>query len=433
MRIYDLIHKKREGEALTEEEIDFFVNGYVKEEIPDYQISALLMAIYFKGMNDEELFFLTKAMAFSGDQLDLSQFSNQSVDKHSTGGVGDKTSLIVGPIVASVGAKLAKMSGRGLGHTGGTIDKLESIPGYRSMLSKEDFLKQVEQVGIAIVGQSGNLTPADKKIYALRDVTDTVDSIPLIASSIMSKKIAAGAHSIVLDIKVGSGAFMKSVKNAEILASKMLNIGHRYGRKMAAILTNMDVPLGHAVGNSLEVMEAVRVLQGKSSGDLRDVCVEIAAQMISTSLNYSEAEAKVRALDALNSGRAFEKFKEWIAAQGGNVQSLLDFSLLPQAIYCMDVKSTSDGYIHCMNTEQIGIAAMILGAGRTSKVDPIDYGAGIEIYKKTGDYVHAGDTLCTVFSNRNNRLPEAAEIYQKALRIETGIPPKEALIFSVIR
>ena len=432
MRMYDIILKKRNGEELTDDEIAFFIDGYTKGEIPDYQASALMMAIFYKGMTDRETVCLTDRMAHSGDTVDLSRFGEMSVDKHSTGGVGDKTSLIVAPIVASLGGKVTKMSGRGLGHTGGTVDKLESISGYNTSLSPDAFLSQVERVGMAIIGQTGNLTPADKKLYALRDVTATVDSIPLITSSIMSKKIAAGSHNIVLDVKVGSGAFMKTPRDAEILAEKMVQIGKACGRNIAAVITDMDSPLGNNVGNALEVAETVLVLKNEKKGDLRDVSVALATEMVSLVFGLAHDEAEKKVVAAIEDGSAFEKLKEWIAAQGGVVSQIEDTSLLPRAKFGFDVLSDADGYITEMNAEEIGKASVMLGAGRASKEDKIDYAAGIVIHKKVGDEVKKGDLIATLYYN-NGSPDNAAKCYLSALKIESAQKPTPPLIHKVIR
>lgn len=432
MRMYDIILKKRNGEELTDDEIAFFIDGYTKGEIPDYQASALMMAIFYKGMTDRETVCLTDRMAHSGDTVDLSRFGEMSVDKHSTGGVGDKTSLIVAPIVASLGGKVTKMSGRGLGHTGGTVDKLESISGYNTSLTPDAFLSQVERVGMAIIGQTGNLTPADKKLYALRDVTATVDSIPLITSSIMSKKIAAGSHNIVLDVKVGSGAFMKTPRDAEILAEKMVRIGKSCGRNIAAVITDMDSPLGNNVGNALEVAETVSVLKNEKKGDLRDVSVALATEMVSLVFGLAHDEAEKKVVAAIEDGSAFEKMKEWIAAQGGDVSQIEDTSLLPRAKFSFDVLSDADGYITEMNAEEIGKASVMLGAGRASKEDKIDYAAGIVIHKKVGDEVKKGDLIATLYYN-NGSPDNAAKCYLSALKIESAQKPTPPLIHKVIR
>lgn len=433
MRMYDIIEKKRDGLALSDEEIRFFVDGYTDGSIPDYQASALCMAIFFRGMNDREISVLTDAMAHSGDMIDLSRFGTLSADKHSTGGVGDKTSLIVMPIVAALGAKVAKMTGRGLGHTGGTVDKLESIPGYQIALDSERFLTQVEDIGISLVGQSGNLTPADKKLYALRDVTATVNSIPLITSSIMSKKLAAGAHNIVLDVKVGSGAFMKTPADGRALAEKMVSIGKLCGRNMTAVLTNMDVPLGHNIGNALEVREAVAVLKGESRGDLREVCIALASNLIRMVFDLTEEEARRRVIDALESGAAFSKLKEWISAQGGDTRCLDDPSLFPATAFAYEIQSPVNGYIRKMDAERIGITSVMLGAGRETKDAPIDYSAGIVLCKKVGERVSAGETLATLYTNRESALAEAAEHYLTALTFGETPPEPQPLIYEIVR
>ncbi len=433
MRMYDIIYKKRKGEELSDEEIAFFVRGYTDNDIADYQASALTMAICFQGMTTRETATLTQCMAHSGETVDLSLFGDMSVDKHSTGGVGDKTSLIVGPIVASLGGKLAKMSGRGLGHTGGTVDKLESIPGFKTSLTEKEFLEQVQKVGIAIIGQTGNLTPADKKLYALRDVTATVDSIPLITSSIMSKKIAAGSHSIVLDVKVGSGGFMKTVEDAEILAKNMVEIGKSCGRNMAALLTDMDCPLGTNVGNALEVIEAVQVLKGEKSGDLRDVCVALASNMISLVYDSPLEEAKARVEDAIASGAAFAKMKEWVAAQGGDISVLENTDNFPKTKIAYELKCDKDGYITQMDAEGIGMASVILGAGRATKKDSIDYAAGIVLSAKTGDKVHKGDILCTLYTNKEGAELEAAKRYLESIEIGDTHIPRKPLIYKVVK
>ena len=433
MRMYDVILKKRNGGALTREEIDGFIRGYVRGEIPDYQASALCMAIWFRGMSREETAILTDCMARSGDTVDLSRFGSLSVDKHSTGGVGDKTSLIVAPIVATLGGKVAKMSGRGLGHTGGTVDKLESIPGMRVELPEEAFLRQVEQVGMAIIGQSGNLTPADKKLYALRDVTATVDSIPLITSSIMSKKLASGAKNIVLDVKVGSGAFMKTLEDAEKLAQNMVDIGKACGRNVTALLTNMDRPLGKAVGNSLEVREAIAVLAGESRGDLREICEALAAEMTALFRGCSPEEARQLVREALDTGAALDKMEQWITAQGGDGSVVRQPDKLPQAREVLPVPAKRSGYLSRMDAEQIGSAAVLLGAGRNRKEDAIDYAAGIVLEKKTGDRVEQGDVLAWLHTDQPEAARAAAERYQAALRITDEPPEETPLIYKIIR
>jgi len=433
MRMYDIILKKRNGSALTKEEIEFLVKGITDYSIPDYQISAFAMAVFFQGMTDEETALLTDAMARSGDMVDLSAFGDLSVDKHSTGGVGDKTTLIVAPIAAAAGGKVAKMSGRGLGHTGGTVDKLESIPGYQVSLSPEDFIAQAKRVGLAVVGQSGNMAPADKRLYALRDVTATVDNSSLICSSIMSKKLAAGAHSIVLDVKVGSGAFMKTYEDAKKLSEEMTAIGKACGRNMAAVITDMDVPLGYAIGNALEVKEAIAVLKGELQGDIREVAVELSANMISLSLQKPYEEAKALANELIDSGKAYEKLKEWIAAQGGNAAAIEDTSLLPAAPFCKEVLSPYDGWITKMNTETVGISSMLLGAGREKQEDALDYGAGLIIRKKTGDKVAKGDVLVTLYASDKALFSKAEETYLAALTFGEEAPAPTPVIYDVIR
>ena len=432
MRMYDIIQKKRNGGELSNEEIAFFVNGYTNGEIPDYQASALMMAIYFRGMTDNETVCLTECMADSGDRIDLSRFGDLSADKHSTGGVGDKTSLIVVPIVASLGGKIAKMSGRGLGHTGGTVDKLESISGYKTELSPDEFIAQVEKVGMAIIGQTGNLAPADKKLYALRDVTATVESIPLITSSIMSKKLAAGAGTIVLDVKVGSGAFMKTEGDAELLAESMVKIGKKCGRKMAALITDMNSPLGNNIGNALEIVEAVEVLKNKKTGDLRDICKALASEMVSLIFDISLDQAEQKVEDAIVSGFALSKMREWIEAQGGDSRFIDDPSLLPTAENSLGIICETDGYITSMNAEKIGVSSVMLGAGRESKEDAIDLSAGIIMNKKVGDRVTKGDLLATLYYNGIS--PERArECYLSALSISSEKPTEKPLIYKTVR
>ena len=433
MRMYDIIEKKRNGKALTDNEIKFFIDGYTKGEIPDYQASALCMAIFFRGMNEEETVTLTKCMAESGDMLDLSRFGSLTADKHSTGGVGDKTTLIVAPVVACLGGVVTKMSGRGLGHTGGTVDKLESIPGYRTSLKEEEFISQAENIGIAVIGQTGNLTPADKKLYALRDVTATVDSIPLITASIMSKKLAAGSKNIVLDVKYGSGAFMKTTEDAEILAENMVKIGKGCGRNVTAVLTDMEVPLGSNIGNSLEVKEAINVLQGKQDDELTQVCVTLAAEMISQVKHIGSDEAETLVREAIADGRAFAKMKEWIAAQGADPLCLTDTELLPSAPLIYPVLSDKDGYITKTDAQLIGAAAMILGAGRASKEDKIDFSAGIVLTKKPGDKVKKGDVLCRLHTSDVSKIPSAEQTFRSALSYGDTPPEKQPLIYKIIK
>lgn len=432
MRMYDLIAKKKQGTPLSETEIREMIAGYTEGAIPDYQMAAMAMAIYFQGMNREETAWLTHAMAHSGDTVDLSTFGTLTADKHSTGGVGDKTTLIVAPIVAACGLKVAKMSGRGLGHTGGTVDKLESIKGYRSSLSQDEFLRQVEEVGLAVIGQTGNLTPADKKLYALRDVTATVDSIPLIVSSIMSKKLAAGSQTIVLDVKAGSGAFMRDSESAGVLAREMVAIGKACGRKMAAFVTNMDVPLGNNIGNALEVVEAIGVLRGAIGGELRSLCLHLAAAMISLGLSLDFESALDTAAACLEDGRAFEKFTQWIQAQGGCIDWVLNPSLFPTAAFVYAVKANRAGYIGQMHTEQIGLCAGMLGAGRIRKDDPVDFAAGIVLEKKTGDWVENGDVLAYLHTNQSSILPEAEKCFLAAIQIQDEKPEALPLIYERI-
>lgn len=432
MRMYDVIKKKRDGGELSKEEIQFFIDGYVEGSIPDYQASALCMAIFYKGMTEEETATLTLAMANSGDTVDLSVFGDKTVDKHSTGGVGDKTTLVVAPIVSSLGCVIAKMSGRGLGHTGGTVDKLESIDGFNTALSPDEFFSQAEKIGIAVVGQTGNLTPADKKLYALRDVTATVDSIPLIASSIMSKKIAAGSHTIVLDVKYGSGAFMKTPEDAEALAREMVRIGNNCGRKTSAVISNMDRPLGYNIGNALEVKEALEILNNRGAEDLREVCISLASQIVALSKAISFDEARSLAEESLTSGKALAKFKEWIGTQGGNTAWIDDPTLFPEATASYEVKSPKNGYIEKTDAETIGIASVVLGAGRETKDDIIDMSAGIILHKKNGDYVNEGDTLATLYTCDETTLPSAEEKFLSAYVISDTMPKEEKLIYKII-
>ncbi|MBO4869161.1 MAG: thymidine phosphorylase [Clostridia bacterium] len=432
MRMYDVILHKRNGGKLSDEQIRFFVDGYTKGEIPDYQASALCMTIYFRGMDTEETVTLTKCMAESGDMLDLSRFGDLSVDKHSTGGVGDKTTLIVAPVVAALGGKVTKMSGRGLGHTGGTVDKLEAIPGYRTTLSEEEFLGQAERIGVAVIGQSGNLTPADKKLYALRDVTATVDSIPLITSSIMSKKLAAGSHNIVLDVKYGSGAFMKTPQDAEILAKNMVDIGKGCGRNVAAVLSSMETPLGSNVGNALEIKEAVNVLKGKQRDDLYEVCVTLAARMISLVRHIDVDEAETLVKGVIDDGSAFAKMKEWVAAQGGDAESLEDLELLPSASVIYPFPAPRDGFVTGTDAQRVGDAAMILGAGRASKEDVIDPSAGIVLLKKPGDAVKKGEVVARLHTCDVRRIPAAIAAMSEAVRYGDEKPVGTPLIYKII-
>lgn len=431
MSIYEIITKKKQGLELSENEINFFINGYMDGTIADYQASALLMAICLKGMNESETFYLTKAMLNSGESVDLSRFSTYSVDKHSTGGVGDKTTLIVAPIVACLGGKVAKMSGRGLGFTGGTVDKLESITGYKSQLTPESFMSQVEKINICVVGQSGNLAPADKKLYALRDVTATIDSIPLIASSIMSKKLASGSHNIVLDVKCGSGAFMKTSKEATLLAKEMIKIGRSFGRNIRALVTNMDIPLGYAIGNRTEVWEAIQVLSGKGEKRLSEICISLATNMVSLCKNIDTGLAKSLVLDAISSGKALEKLREWISYQGGDISFINEPEKLLKSTYKQEYRAKSDGYICKMIADKIGYASMHLGAGRVKLEDKIDYTAGIIFNKSYGDYVKCGEVIATMYSDKNS-FDECILTLDSAIEISKNEPKCEALIFDVI-
>lgn len=422
MRMYDIILKKRSNLPLTDEELRFLISGYVNGDIPDYQVSALLMTIVFNGMNARELGTLTMAMAQSGNMVDLSNIDGITVDKHSTGGVGDKTTLIIGPLVAACGGKVAKMSGRGLGHTGGTIDKMESIPNLKVSLDQEAFINQVNTIGLAVIGQSEGLAPADKKLYALRDVTGTVDSIPLIASSVMSKKLASGAQAILLDVKVGSGAFMKTIDDARALAKAMVDIGTENGRSVKAVLTDMDRPLGHAIGNALEIREVINTLKGHGPEDLTHECLIMAAHMLVLSQICDYETALSRVQQALNSGAALERLRMMIDAQGGDSRVLDDESLLAIGKFTYDVTAPQDGYITHMNTEQCGIASVMLGAGRTVKDGPIDYSAGIVMHKKTGDAVRAGESIATLYASHESLLVNAAKTYLEAITFGKTAP-----------
>lgn len=432
MRMYDIIKNKRDGGKLSKEEIDFFVKGYTAGEIPDYQASALCMAIYFRGMDDEETTNLTLAIAASGDKVDLSGINGVKVDKHSTGGVGDKTSLIIAPIVASYGVKVAKMSGRGLGHTGGTIDKLEAIDGYQTSIDKKEFFRIVNEVGVSIIGQSGNLAPADKKLYALRDVTATVDSLPLIVSSIMGKKLAAGADCILLDVKTGSGGFMKTLEDSTKLAKSMVEIGHLAGKKVIALITDMDVPLGKAIGNSLEVIEAVETLRGEGPEDLTEICIDIAANMLYMAGKGTVKECEALAKKAIADGSALQTLVKMVHAQGGNEKLLLDTSLFKRAAYDYEVKAPKTGYIEHVDTESYGMASLALGAGRAKKEDPIDYSAGITLEKKTGDFVKEGDVIAVLHTNKPESVKEAEERILKATEISSEPVEKKPIILGRI-
>lgn len=433
MRIYDIISHKRDGIELTHEEISYFIKGYVSGEIKDYHASALAMAIYLNGMSERETVALTKEMAASGDMLDLSEIDGITVDKHSTGGVGDKTTLIVAPIVAALGCKVAKMSGRGLGHTGGTVDKLESITGFNVSLSPEKFIENVNNIGICVVGQTGMLAPADKKLYALRDATATVGSLPLIASSIMSKKLAAGSQCIVLDVKYGSGAFMKTAEAAMELSQMMVSIGKNAGRKVAAVISDMNTPLGKNIGNSLEVIEAVNILKTGADSDLTRVCIELASNIIQLSQNVCENKAKEMVTDALNSGKAYEKFLQMVEAQCGDTSLIEDTENFEKAKHVYPVTASKSGFISEMDAEKIGTASVILGAGRTNKDDDIDYSAGIILEKKTGDKVESGDVLAYLYTNDEKSIESACSVFTGAIVIDEKEPSKAPLIYKVIK
>lgn len=430
MRMYDIISKKRNGETLNEEEIRFMVSGYVKGEIPDYQMSAMLMAIYFKGMDDQETAILTNEVAHSGDMVDLKPIEGIKVDKHSTGGVGDKTTLVVAPIVAACGVKVAKMSGRGLGHTGGTVDKMESIPGMKTTLTEEEFFKAVNTAGLSVIGQSGNLAPADKKLYALRDVTATVDSIPLIAASIMSKKLAAGSDCILLDVKTGSGAFMKTLENSMTLAEKMVAIGEHAGRKTMALITNMDIPLGSRIGNSLEVIEAVETLKGKGPKDLTEVCLQLATGMLYLAGKGSMEACRAIAEKAIEDGSALNRLIAMVEAQGGDSSVIKDTSLFKKAPFYKEVKAEKSGYITHMNTEQCGIASSLLGAGRITKDSMIDYTAGIALIKKVGDQVHQGDIIAVLYASEEALFAASEKELLRAVTISADQPEEMPLIYA---
>lgn len=421
MRMVDIIEKKRDGKSLSKEEIEFFIKGYTNGDIPDYQASSLAMAIFFQDMNDEERAALTMAMVNSGDVIDLSKINGIKVDKHSTGGVGDTTTLVLAPLVAAVGVPVAKMSGRGLGHTGGTIDKLESIKGFHVEISEEDFIKLVNENQVAVIGQSGNLTPADKKLYALRDVTGTVNSIPLIASSIMSKKIAAGADAIVLDVKTGNGAFMKTLEDAEALAHAMVSIGNNVGRNTMAIISDMSQPLGRAIGNALELKEAIDTLNGKGPEDLTELVLTLGSQMVVLANRaYTLEEARQLLNEAIENGSALEKFKTFLENQGGDASVVDAPELLPTATYQIEYKAQSSGVVSELIANEIGVASMMLGAGRQTKEDEIDLSVGIVLNKKVGDVVKEGESLLTIHSNRENvddvikKLDESIEIQAQA-------------------
>ena len=430
MRMYDLITKKKHGGTLTDEEIQFMISGYVSGEIPDYQMSAMTMAIWFNGMNDHEITELTKVMAKSGDMIDLSAIAGKKVDKHSTGGVGDKTTLIVAPIVAACGGKVAKMSGRGLGHTGGTVDKLEAIPGFRTVLDRKEFFDTVNKCGMSLIGQSGNLAPADKKLYALRDVTATVDSIPLIASSIMSKKLAAGSDCILLDVKTGSGAFMKTLDDSIKLAQTMVAIGEGAGRRTVALITDMDTPLGFGIGNSIEVMESMDVLKGHGPADLTEVSLQLAENMLYLVGKGTIEECRAMAEKSIEDGSAFETFCTMVREQGGDDSVLRDYSKFAQAPFKAEVLAERDGFITKMNAEEIGETSVVLGAGRETKESDIDFSAGLILHKKFGDAVKKGESLVTLYTSKESALKNAEQMYREAVSIGDNKPEKEPLVYA---
>lgn len=432
MRMYDVIDRKKKREALTEAEICYAVENYVAGKIPDYQMAALLMAIYFNGMTDEELVFLTQCMAKSGDMANLSQIEGIKVDKHSTGGVGDKTTLVVAPIVAACGGKVAKMSGRGLGFTGGTIDKLESIPGLKTAIDEKRFFEIVNKIGVSVIGQSANIAPADKLMYALRDVTATVDSIPLIAASIMSKKLAAGSDKIVLDVTVGSGAFMKSIEDAITLAQKMVAIGEGAGRETVALLTNMDVPLGVAVGNNIEIKEAVSALQGKAPEDFQEICEVFAVEMLQISGIGDEESCKALVKKAIQDGSGLKKLAKMVAEQGGDDSFIYDTEKFEKAAFSVEFMAQKAGYIEHMDTELCGKTAVILGAGRETKDSKIDDTAGIYFYKKTGDFVEKGDTIARLCGNDREKVKEALEYLKSGYTFGEKEPEKMRSVFAKV-
>ena len=434
MRMYDLIMKKRKGEELTTEEINFFVDGFTKGEIPDYQASAMLMAIFFNKMNKRETADLTNAMVESGDKIDLSNIKGVKVDKHSTGGVGDKTSICLTPLVASLGIPVAKMSGRGLGHTGGTIDKLETFKGFSVELTEEQFMENVNKINIAIMGQSGNLVPADKKLYALRDVTATVDNMSLIASSIMSKKLASGADAIVLDVKVGDGAFMKTPETAKELAQEMVDIGKHLGRETIGVISDMDQPLGYAIGNSLEVIEAIELLKGNGPKDLLELTLTIGSNMLlCAKMAESEEEARKMLIENIKNGKGLEKLKDFVKAQGGDITPIDDYSKFPQAKYVEKVTSPVDGYITKIHAEAFGLIAMELGAGRATKESEIDLAVGIVLNKKRGEKVNKGDVLAYIHSNNEEKIEKARKSILENIVIEDSYDLNIPLIYDIVR
>lgn len=432
MDFKSIIQKKRDGFALTKEEIEYFAFSAANETVPDYQLSALLMAIFFNSLNEEETLWLTDAMARSGDMADLSGIDGIKGDKHSTGGVGDKTTLIVAPVVASCGVKMAKMSGRGLGHTGGTVDKLESIPGFRTSLETDEFIGIVNECGLCVAGQSGRLCPADKKLYSLRDVTATVDNMPLIASSIMSKKLAGGADCIVLDVKCGSGAFMKDKESAEKLAEKMVEIGRGAGKKIAALITDMDVPLGRYIGNSLEIVEAVETLKGNGPEDLTEISVLLSAKLLQLAGKGTFEECKTLAKSKIDDGSALGKLAEMVKLQGGDAEYIFNTGLFPKAAFAKEIVAEKSGCISAMNTEGVGSVCVALGAGRQRKEDSIDPSAGIILEKKTGDYAEKGEVLATLYCS-DEALFEAAELqYRKSVTFSDSKPDRNPILLEIV-
>ncbi|MBE5812602.1 MAG: pyrimidine-nucleoside phosphorylase [Clostridiales bacterium] len=433
MRIYDVIANKRDKKELTKEEISFFVKGFTNNEIADYQAAALLMAILLNGMTVKETSYLTEAMAKSGDMADLSKIEGIKVDKHSTGGVGDKTTLVVAPIVATFGVPVAKMSGRGLGHTGGTLDKLQSIKDFSISLTVDEFVDNVNKIKMAVVGQTGNLAPADKKMYALRDVTATVQSIPLIASSIMSKKIAGGADAIVLDVKCGSGAFMKDIESARELAKIMVLIGNEVGRQVVAVITNMDEPLGNAIGNALEIKEAISTLKGEGPEDFKNICIELATQMIYLATGKDEREIREEVKNKLINGEAYNKFKEFIIAQHGDISVIENIELLPSAKNVIELYSNEEGYVKSIDAEKLGIASMLLGGGRAKKEDNIDYGVGVIVHKKIGDFVKKDDVIATIHANDLTKFEDVKTTILNAYKFSNEEVEKPMLIYDIIK
>lgn len=433
MRMYDIIMKKRNGGSLSSEEIQFFIDGYTQGRIPDYQVSALMMAIYFQKMDEGETLALTMSMAGSGDMLDLSSIDGVKVDKHSTGGVGDKTSLALAPMVAACGIRVAKMSGRGLGHTGGTIDKLESFPGFTTAISREHFIRQVNEIGISIMGQTADLAPADKKLYALRDVTATVDNMSLIASSIMSKKLAAGADAIVLDVKTGSGAFMKTREDSLALAREMVRIGNGAGRHTIAVVSDMDQPLGRAVGNALEVKEAIETLRGQGPADFVELCMTLGSQMLIAG-GKAQGEEQARAIlqEAISSGAALDKLAAFVQAQGGDPSPVYNTELLPRAAWVEPIPANVEGYVHDIRCDEIGICSLLLGGGRETKDSEIDLSVGLVLAAKVGDYVRAGEPLAYMYFNDRQRAAVARDRFYQAYTCSQEKPQPRVLIHQIL-